>query len=296
MEYFNSLSDLHRKNGVPLPENPLISLLRCNQNCTNWKQGFAGNFYMIALKNMRSGIISYGRTNYDHESGSMYFTKPGQTIDMHDIEIEEDGFAILIHEDYLIGDPLHLQVKKYGYFNYELHEALHLSPAEEKTIWELYHKIESEYYNNQDEFSKTIITGHIASILQYADRFYKRQFINRTVLSGTTVTKFHELVSEYFGNRLSLQSGLPTVASFAQQMKMSPRYLSDLLKQETGRTAMELIHDFLITEAKNLLLGSDCNISEVAYELGFEDPAYFTRLFKKETGISPNQFKKHQLN
>ena len=238
----------------------------------------------------------YGRTKYDSESGSMYFTKPRQAIEFRNIELEEDGFGIYFHEDFLNGHPLHSEIKKYGYFEYEANEALHLSPKEEETIWELYHKIETEYKNNQDEYSKDIILAHIDSILKYSQRFYKRQFINRTELSGKIVSKFNNNLGEYFNKGFLADKGLPTVKRMADEMHISSRYLSDLLKQETGKTAIELIHIFLISEAKNLLTGPDNNIAETAYALGFDNLPYFSRLFKKEVGVSPNQYKKALVN
>ncbi|MCU7371017.1 helix-turn-helix domain-containing protein [Paucibacter sp. O1-1] len=251
---------------------------------------------MIALKKMKSGVIVYGRTRYDADSGSMYFTKPRQAIEMRDLELEEDGFAIYIHEDYLNGHPLHSEIQNYNYFDYETNEALHLSPKEEQILWDLYGKIETEYNNNQDEYSREIILAHIDSILKYSQRFYKRQFINRAEISGKVVSRFNHSLSEYFQSGLMTKQGLPTVKFMADQLNTSSRYLSDLLKQETGKTAIELIHYFLISEAKNLLKGADINVAEIAYTLGFENLPYFSRLFKKETGVSPVQFKKQYLN
>lgn len=296
MQHFKTLSELHRFNGHPPPENPMLSLLRCNQSCSSGEREYTGDFYMIGFKKLKSGLIMYGRTKYDNESGSMYFTKPRQAIEMRNIELEEDGFGIYIHEDYLVGHPLHEEIKKYGYFEYETNEALHLSPKEEETMWELYRKIEAEYQNNPDEYSKDIILTHIDSILKYSQRFYKRQFINRTELSGKVVSKFNNSLGSYFKNGLPEDKGLPTVKMMADEMHVSPRYLSDLLKQETGKTAIELIHIYLISEAKNLLKSADNSIGEVAYSLGFENLPYFSRLFKKEVGISPNQFRKQMLN
>jgi AraC-like DNA-binding protein len=200
-----------------------------------------------------------------------------------------------MHEDYLNGHPLHSEIKKYGFFDYDVNEALHLSPKEEEIMWELYEKIRTEYRNNPDEYSRDIILTHIDSILKYSQRFYKRQFINRAEVSDKTVSKFNKALTEWSGNLLSNQ-GLPTVNSLAGTLHLSPRYLSDLLKQETGKTAIELIHVFLITEAKNLLKVTDNSVSETAYKLGFENLPYFSRLFKKEVGVSPNQFKKQALN
>lgn len=296
MLHFNSLADMHRANNYPAPEIPLLSLMRCNQSCPAGSTEFTGDFYMISFKKMKSGTITYGRTKYDHESGSMFFTRPYQTLEMRNIELEEEGFGMYFHEDYLIGHALHSEIRKFTYFDYEANEALHLSEKEERIIWELYAKIENEYHNNQDEFSRGIILGHIDSILKYAQRFYKRQFLNRMPMAGKTVTRFNDALSAYFNNGLLRDKGLPTVSEFASQLNMSPRYLSDLLKQESGKTAMDLIHIFLISQAKNLLRSEDHTVAEIAYTLGFENPPYFSRLFKKETGISPNQFKREILN
>jgi AraC family transcriptional regulator, transcriptional activator of pobA len=294
MEHFKTLAEMHRHNGFPPPENPMLSLLRCTQKCSSGNTEYTGDFYMIGFKKMRSGEIIYGKTKYDSDSGSMYFTRPRQAIQMRNIELEEDGFGIYLHEDYLNGHVLHDEIKKYHYFDYEANEALHLSPKEEETIWELYRKIEAEYYNNQDEYSRDIILAHIDSILKYAQRFYKRQFINRTEMSGKIISKFQTSLAHYFEK--GQEHGLPTVRMMAESLHVSPRYLSDLLKQETGKTAMELIHVFLISEAKNRLKGPDHSIAEIAYSLGFENLPYFSRLFKKEVGMSPNQFKKQMWN
>lgn len=296
MEHFKTLGELHRANGFKLPENPLLSLIRCDKTCSLGEREFTTDFYMIGFKKLKSGIFSYGRTNYDHENGSMSFIKPRQVIEMRNLEFEEDGFIIYIHEDFLNGHILHSEIKKYNYFDYEINEALHLSPKEESIIWELYDKINSEYHNNQDEYSRDIILTHIDSILKYSQRFYKRQFINRQEISGKMVSKFTEVLSNYFESNELEEKGLPSVQFIASQLHISPKYLSDLLKQETGKTAIELIHIFLISEAKNLLKTAEQPVAQIAYHLGFENLSYFSRLFKQEVGISPNQFKKQFLN
>jgi AraC family transcriptional regulator, transcriptional activator of pobA len=293
MKHFKSLIELHKSNGFPLPENPLLSLVKCDQNCSIGDREFTSDFYLIGFKKLKSGVFLYGRTKYDHENGSMSFVKPRQVMEIKNLEFEEEGFLILFHEDFLNGHSLHSEIKKYNYFEYEVNEALHLSPKEEEMIKELYRQIETEYYNNQDEYSREIILGHIQSILKYSQRFYNRQFINRAELIGKTVSRFNEVLSSYFDRGLLQQKGLPSVTQIADQLNISPRYLSDLLKQETGKTAIELIHIFLISEAKNLLKGADQTIGEVAYILGFENLPYFSRLFKQEVGISPNQYKKN---
>lgn len=298
MQHFKSLSEFNRYNGFPPPENPLLSMFECGNidPCSIIQEEFSSDFYAIMFKKMKSGVVLYGRTKYDHDNGSLSFVKPRQIIQLDNIELEEKGFIIYIHEDYLNGHSLHNEIKKYGYFDYEANEALHISAREEEIIWDLFYRIKSEYNNNTDEYSHDIILTHIDSILKYSQRFYKRQFINRKQLSGKTISKFNELLGSYFENGQLKESGLPTVKTMADSLNLSPRYLSDMLRQETGKTAIELIHIYLITEAKHLLQASENTVAEIAYLLGFENPPYFTRLFKKEAGITPNEYRKQLLN
>lgn len=296
MKHYKYLADLHRENGLPPPENPLFSIYHCDHICSLGDREFTSDFYMIGFKKLKSGVILYGRTKYDHESGSMLFFRPRQVIEMRSLEFEEDGFLIFFHEDFLNGHGLHDEIKKYHYFDYEVNEALHLSPREEKVAWELYRKIENEYDNNQDEYSREIILANIDTLLKYAQRFYKRQFLNRAELTGRTVTRFTEALDKYVADGLLYSKGLPSVNALAGQMHISPGYLSDMLKQESGKTALEHIHIYLISEAKNRLMGEEQSVSEIAYALGFENLSYFSRLFKKEVGVSPVTFKKQLMN
>jgi len=296
MEHFKTISEMHRVKGFPPPENPMIDVVRCNHSCSMGDSEFTSDFYMIGFKKIKSGVFLYGRTKYDHDNGSMSFVKPRQRIAFRNLEFEEDGLIIFFHEDYLNGHRLHDEIKKYGYFEYEANEALHLSPTEEQTIWELFRQIEGEYRNNPDEYSRDIILAHIDSILKYAQRFYKRQFINRATGSGRMDGKFQKALTDYFESGLLQTQGLPTVGYMASQLHISSRYLSDVLKEETGKTALELIHISLITEAKNLLRTADQSVGEIAYSLGFENLPYFSRLFKKEVGITPKAYKKQLLN
>jgi AraC family transcriptional activator of pobA len=297
MIHFKTISELDEADGFPPPEHPLFSLnLIANSSNALKNMEITCDFYIICLKKLKSGVILYGKTKYDHDMGSMFFMKPRQILTVQDVQLKEKGFAIHFHEDFLMGHPLFTEIKRYNYFDYETSEALHLSPREEKIMWSLFHKMETEYHNNQDEFSRSIILSHLDSILKYTQRFYKRQFIDRKPLSGMTITKFNECLSAYFEKGEVGVKGLPTVNYMASQLHLSPKYLSDLLKQETGKTALELIHLYVISEAKNMLVGGGRSVSEIAYQLGFENPPYFSRLFKKEVGMSPKEYKNHPLN
>lgn len=283
MKHFNNISEFDQAEGFPVPEYPLVSLnLLTSASTLEKNMEFACNFYIICFKKVKSGELLYGKTKYDHNTGLMFFTKPNQMLTARGLQYEEKGFVIHLHEDFLMGHPLFTEIKKYNFFDYENHEALHLLPREKEIMWSLYNKMESEYKNNPDEFSKSIILSHLDSMLKYAQRFFKRQFIDRKPLSGITVTKFNERLIEYFEKGEAEEKGLPAVNYIASQLHLSSKYLSDLLKQETGKTALELIHLYMISEAKNMLVAGSLSISEIAYRLGFENPPYFSRLFKKK--------------
>ena len=296
MKHYKNLSELHRDNGFPPNENPLFSIYQCTGTCSMGGREFTSDFYMIGFKKLKSGVILYGRTKYDHDCGSMMFVKPRQIIEMKNLHLDEDGFLMFIHEDFLNGHVLHNEIKKYHYFDYETNEALHVSPREEQTVWDLYRKIENEYRNNQDEYSREIILANVDTMLKYAQRFYKRQFINRSEISGRTVSRFIAELDNYVSNGFLNTKGLPSVHYMAEKLDISAGYLSDVLKQESGKTALEHIHIYLISEAKNRLKSEDKTVSEIAYALGFDNLSYFTRLFKKEVGTTPVLFKKQSLN
>lgn len=298
MNHFDKISSYNQAFGLKAPEHPLFYVARGNKECcgVGKETEFTADFYIIIFKKVESGSMQYGKTKYDHNRGKMSFIKPRQITGCKNIRLEEDCFVILIHEDFLSGTTMHNEIKKYAYFEYEVNEALHLSPNEEETIWNLVYAMEKEYHNNVDDYSKTIILSHLDTMLKYAQRFYKRQFIDRVDLRGATFTKFNDLLSEYFENKTNNDFGLPTVSYMAEKLNVSSRYLTDLLKQETGKTGLELIHLYLISEAKNLLKEGKMNITEISVSLGFENPTYFSRLFKKEVGITPNIFRGESLN
>ncbi len=248
--------------------------------------------YTISLKKFVKGNLNYGRTKYDFTNGALIFISPRQVLQWdNSVVFEQKGFSINFHEDFLKGTELAQQIKKYGFFSYSTNEALHLSPKEEKQIVSIVENIEIEYQNNQDEFSKEIIISQLDTLLKYANRFYERQFLNRKELSNDLLEKFNLHLSEYFESGQLQEKGIPSIEQIAIELSVSQRYLSDTLKKETGKPTTEHLQLYLIDEAKNILLKPNKSISEVAYELGFEYPQYFSRIFKKKEGISPTEYR-----
>jgi len=295
---YKTITEFNQAQNLPEPENPLFSIghKKFNadeiENCVSSKEeiSYTNQFYVISLKKIVSGEIIYGRTKYDSSTGTLLFSSPNQTYTVKDIVISSESWHIAFHEDFIRGLDIQKRIKKYNFFNYNVNEALHLSPKEEQTIKSIFRNIEAEYQNNQDEFSKDIILTHLEALLKYADRFYKRQFLNRKEINKALFTRFKEILDEYFESKLLEEKGIPSVEWLASQLGVSHRYMRDTIKTETGKTAVDQINLYLVEEAKNLLLAPNASISETAYQLGFEYPQYFSRLFKKKVGISPKEY------
>jgi AraC-like DNA-binding protein len=303
MKHFKTLSSYLEYMQLPRPEHPMLSVytakgdefLPCPRESS---PPISTDSYSISFKKIIKGNINYGRTKYDFTNGALIFIAPRQVVQWDSsIVFEQKGFSINFHEDFLKGTELAQRIKKYNFFSYSANEALHLSPKEEKQIESIVNNIEIEYQNNQDEFSKEIIISQLDTLLKYANRFYERQFLNRKELSNDLLERFNLQLTEYFELGLVQEKGIPNIEEIANKMSVSQRYLSDTLKKETGKTTTEHLHLHLIDEAKNVLLKPNKSISEVAYELGFEYPQYFSRLFKKKEGISPTEYReKYKLN
>ena len=295
---FKNISEFNQSQNLPEPENPLFSIAHKELNAneietcvtSNEEISYTSQFYIISLKNIVSGELIYGRTKYDSSTGTLLFSAPNQTFTVKNIVVSSDSWFIAFHEDYIRGLNIRKRIKNYNFFNYNVNEALHLSPKEEQIIKTIFRNIESEYQNNQDEFSKEIILTHLDALLKYANRFYKRQFLNRKEINKALFTRFKEILDEYFESNQLEEKGIPSVEWLASRLGVSHRYMRDTIKAETGKTAVDQINLYLVEEAKNLLLAPNVSISETAYKLGFEYPQYFSRLFKKKTGISPKEY------
>ncbi|MEO1258471.1 MAG: helix-turn-helix transcriptional regulator [Bacteroidota bacterium] len=303
MHHFKTLSAYLDYIQLPRPEHPMLSVLFATGEgflpCPKESSPpITNDCYSISLKKIVKGDLNYGRTKYDFTNGAMIFIAPRQVLQWDNrVVFEQKGFSINFHEDFLTGTELAQQIKKYGFFSYSANEALHLSPREEKQIESIVENIEIEYHNNQDEFSKDIIISHLSTLLKYADRFYERQFLNRKELSNDLLEQFNHQLEEYLESGKLKEKGIPSIEQIADSMSVSQRYLSDTLKKETGKTTTEHLQLYLIDEAKNFLLKPNKSISEVAYELGFEYPQYFSRLFKKKEGLSPSEYReKYKMN
>ncbi len=303
MQHFKTLSAYLDYLELPGPEHPMLSVfsaigdgfLPCPKESS---PPITNDCYSISLKKIVKGDLNYGRTKYDFTNGALIFIAPRQILQWDEsVVYDQKGFSINFHEDFLKGTELANQIKKFGFFSYSANEALHLSPKEEKQIESIVENIDIEYQNNQDEFSKDIIISQLSTLLKYANRFYERQFLNRKELSNDLLEQFNKHLSAYFESGQLEEKGIPSIEEIAEQLSVSQRYLSDTLKKETGKTSTEHLQLYLIDEAKNILLNPNKTISEVAYELGFEYPPYFSRLFKKKEGISPSAYReKYTLN
>jgi len=304
MKHFKTLSAYFDYIELPRPEHPMFSVLFAKGEnflpCPKESSPpITNDCYSISLKKIVKGNLNYGRTKYDFTNGVLIFIAPRQVMqwDSRAVFNKQKGFSINFHEDFLKGTELAQQIKKYGFFSYSANEALHLSPREEKQMESIVENIEIEYHNNQDQFSKDIIISQLSTLFKYANRFYERQFLNRKELSNNLLEKFNKQLDSYFESGQLQEKGIPGIDQIAEKMAVSQRYLSDTLKKETGKTTTEHLQLYLIDEAKNILLNPGKSISEVAFELGFEYPQYFSRLFKKKEGISPSQFrKKYNMN
>ena len=293
-----SVSELHRFNNIAPPNHPLISLIDYSEikptpvnNELKWVQ----EFYTISIKRNVVGKYRYGQESYDFDEGLMTFFSPEQVISVkfieEDMKSKPSGWILVIHPDFLFGSSLAANIKKYSFLNYSVREALFLSEKEEKTIYEILHNIKGEYQGNLDQFSQQIIISQVELLLNYAERFYQRQFLTRGISNHQILDRLETLLEDYFNSETVLNIGLPTVQYISQNLNLTPDYLSTMLKSLTGQTTQQLIHTKLIEKAKVKLSTTNLSVSEIAYELGFEHSQSFNKLFKSKTKQTPKEFR-----
>lgn len=295
--HFHSLLDFHNFCGLPKPEHPLISLIdysKVNYPTNDIELKWIQKFYSIGLKRNVNAKFNYGQQHYDFDSGVLCFVSPEQFLKIEinpEAEADPTGWLLLIHPDFLWNTSLLRKIKSYDFFRYAVNEALFLSDKEEKVIVEILLKIEQEYQSNIDRFSQDLIIAQIDLLLTYAERFYERQFITRKKSNHEILARFEEVLSHFFERDKLLENGIPTVTAIASQLNISPNYLSSLLRIHTQQNTQQHIQNKMMEYAKEYLSTTNLTVAEIAYELGFEHPPSFNKLFKQKTNQTPLQFR-----
>lgn len=291
---FNSISELHKALGLPKPLHPLVSLV----NYADIKipdeevpKLLLLNFFKVSFKFNFTGKIRYGQGFYDFNEGGLCFYSPNQLIASAEEGSDYSGYTLLIHPDFIRNYPLSSKIRNYGFFSYTTNEGLFLSDKERQILSTVFNNIQIELNTYIDEFSQDVMVSQIEVLLNYSNRFYKRQFITRKAVNNDLLIQMEQNLEEYFNSDKSLQLGIPTVEYLANQLNMSPRYLSDMLRSLTGKNAQQHIHERLIEKAKEYLSTTNLSVSEIAYQLGFEHSQSFNKLFKKKTHLTPKNFK-----
>ncbi|QMU28082.1 helix-turn-helix domain-containing protein [Adhaeribacter radiodurans] len=294
MNAIKSVSEFHRLLSLPAPRHPLVSVINLNESIfledEVW-QGFVNRFYCVALKREAKGKIKYGQQHYDYDKGVLSFTAPNQvqSLDLQNMECGS-GYLLIFHPDFLLKHTLASTIHQYGFFSYAVNEALHLSEEEEDDLITILNKINKECAHI-DRHTQEIILSQIDLLLNYSNRFYERQFITRKNNNHQLLTKFEQLINQYFTANDTAEQGLLTVQYIAERMNLSPNYLSDMLRVHTGQNTQQHIHEKLIQKAKERLSTTNLSVSEIAYALGFEHAQSFSTLFKKKTNMSPLEFR-----
>lgn len=298
----DSISKLFSLFNWEKPKHPLIGVINIedvNEADVDMEmyQGarVVSDLYLIVLKDGNCGL-QYGRNKYDFDEGVLSFFAPGQISTVTSSTPSTYGFMLIFHPDLIQNFELGKTIKRYNFFSYATHEALHLSKREEDTLTGIVKNISLELDANIDKHSQELLVTNIQLLLNYSKRFYERQFITRANAGSDVISKMEELLIQYYDQGLQLTAGTPSPEYFAERINFSTNYLSDLLRRETGKTTKDHIDDYVINLAKHELLSSKNTVSEIAYNLGFNYPHYFSRMFKKKTGQAPLQFRSSTLN
>lgn len=289
----NSVTQYNQLRGVKTL-HPLVTMLDLSKAIPMPAQNFHFGLYAIYLKELECGELSYGRSKYDYKEGTLVFIAPGQVLGIQSKvkTFQPKGWALLFDPEFIRGTSLGRIIKDYNFFSYDVNEALHISDNERSIIVDCFKKIQFELECEIDKHSKRLISSNIELLLNYCQRFYYRQFITRENTHKGLLEKFENLLLAYFNSDLLLKNGIPTVSYCAKELNLSPNYFGDLVKKESGVSALDYIRTAVIDRAKDKILESNKSVSDVAYELGFRYPQHFSRLFKLKVGVPPTHYKR----
>ena len=291
----NSISQYHQLMGLPKPQHPLVSILRFEDLPVVANEGnikFIMDFYTVTIKKDCECKVQYGQTHYDFDEGVMSFIAPEQIFTLEgDFTPPTKGWLLAFHPDFVRNYAIGQKIKAYGFFHYAMNEALILSDKEEASVENIFNNIETEYHLPIDNFSQDVIIAQLELLLTYANRYYNRQFITRKAPASDLLTKMEIVLADYFNGHSMVNESLPSVTFLADQLNMSPKYLSDTLRNLTGQSTQQHIQNKVIEKAKQILMVTNLSVSEIAYQLGFEYPQSFNKLFKKKTHLSPLEFR-----
>lgn len=293
LEEVNKFNDIFGLEAL----HPMVSVIDLSKSA-HWPETLTINYgvYAVYLKKTKCGDLTYGMQEYDYDEGTIVCFAPGQVVTSHmSLDTRPQGYGILFHPDFIHGTALGKDIKKYSFFAYNSKEALHLSEEEKRIIMECFGNIERELRIRQDKHSQRIITANIGLMLDYCLRFYDRQFQTREVSNKNVIVQFERLLDDYFDSKAPAENGLPTVRYFAEKVFLSPNYFGDMISRQTGKTASEYIHGKVVDKAKEKLLSTQMTMTEIAYELGFQYPQHLSRMFKKEVGCTPNEYRMQRL-
>ncbi|AYD47720.1 helix-turn-helix domain-containing protein [Arachidicoccus soli] len=273
--------------------HPMVSVLNFSKAIPRMGSRMNFGIYAIFLKEVDCGDLKYGRELYDYQDRTLVFFAPGQVVNIDNdvIQYQPMGHGLVFHPDLILGTSLAKKMDRYNFFSYSSNEALHLSAKERKLVLDCFSKIEYELQQSIDKHSREIIVSNIELFLNYCIRFYDRQFITRENVNRGVLANFEDLLNEYFRSGKSKEIGMPSVAYFADQLHLSANYFGDLIKKDTGKSALEYIQARIIEMAKEKIYDYNLSLSEIAYDLGFKYPQHFTRFFKKHVGSSPTEFR-----
>ncbi|WP_316752974.1 helix-turn-helix transcriptional regulator [Pedobacter gandavensis] len=292
VDRIDTIGQYHQLAGIDTL-HPLVSVVNFNEIPTIQQFRRYIGLYAVFLKNIKCGDMTYGCQPYDYEDGTLVFVSPGQVygIDSKGVTIKPSGYGLLFHPALIAGTSLGKNIKDYNFFSYEVNEALHLSKKERKTIIDCLEKIADEIDQKIDKHSKALIVSNIEVLLNYCMRYYDRQFITRSNVNKDILVRFENLMNDYFQSNKAQDLGFPSVAWCAEQLHLSPNYFGDLIKKETGNTALDYIQSRLIEEGKIRMFDATKSINDISFQLGFKYQQHFTRLFKQKTGLTPNEYR-----